>query len=109
MRAVGLVANPASGKDIRRLTGKASVFDNREKLAIVRRAVVGAIAAGAQHFIYMNDSHGIVRQALAEIDVPRGIKFEALPGPESSSAMDTCCCGRANGSTRLCGCIGFRG
>ena len=89
MRAVGLVANPASGKDIRRLTGKASVFDNREKLAIVRRAVVGAIAAGAQHFIYMNDSHGIVRQALAEIDVPRGIKFEALPGPESSSAMDT--------------------
>ena len=47
MRAVGLVANPASGKDIRRLTGKASVFDNREKLAIVRRAVVGAIAAGA--------------------------------------------------------------
>ena len=30
----GLVVNPASGKDVRRLTGKASVFDNREKLAI---------------------------------------------------------------------------
>ena len=50
MRAVGLVANPASGKDIRRLAGKASVFDNREKLAIVRRAVIGAIAAGARRF-----------------------------------------------------------
>jgi predicted polyphosphate/ATP-dependent NAD kinase len=89
VQAVGLVANPASGKDIRRLTGKASVFDNREKLAIVRRAVSGALAAGARHFMYMSDSHGIVRQAIAELDVPRGVRFEALPGPESSSAMDT--------------------
>ena len=34
---VGIVCNPASGKDIRRLTARASVFDNQEKLAIVRR------------------------------------------------------------------------
>ena len=53
MHAIGLVANPASGKDIRRLAGKASVFDNREKLAIVKRAVTGAIATGAQRFVYM--------------------------------------------------------
>ena len=78
MRAVGLVANPASGKDIRRLAGKASVFDNREKLAIVRRAVIGAIAAGARRFVYMSDSHGIVKQAIAETTIPRGVRFEAL-------------------------------
>ena len=89
MRAVGLVANPASGKDIRRLAGKASVFDNREKLAIVRRAVIGAIAAGARRFVYMSDSHGIVKQAIAETTIPRGVRFEALPSSGTASAMDT--------------------
>ena len=89
VRAVGLVANPASGKDIRRLAGKASVFDNREKLAIVRRAVLGAIAAGATRFIYMSDSHGIVKQAIAETAIPRGVRFEALPSSGTASAMDT--------------------
>jgi len=89
MRAVGLVANPASGKDIRRLAGKASVFDNREKLAIVRRAVIGAIAAGARRFVYMSDSHGIVKQAIAETSIPRGVRFEALPSSGTASAMDT--------------------
>ena len=89
MRAVGLVANPASGKDIRRLAGKASVFDNREKLAIVRRAVIGAIAAGARRFVYMSDSHGIVKQAIAETTIPRGVRFEALPSSGTDSAMDT--------------------
>ena len=89
MRAVGLVANTASGKDIRRLAGKASVFDNREKLAIVRRAVIGAIAAGARRFVYMSDSHGIVKQAIAETTIPRGVRFEALPSSGTASAMDT--------------------
>jgi len=89
VQAVGLVANPASGKDIRRLAGKASVFDNREKLAIVRRAVIGAIAAGATRFVYMSDSHGIVKQAIAETTIPRGVRFEALPSSGTASAMDT--------------------
>ena len=89
MRAVGLVANPASGKDIRRLAGKASVFDNREKLAIVRRAIIGAMAAGATRFIYMRDSHGIVEQAIAETTIPRGVRFEPLPSSGTASAMDT--------------------
>jgi len=35
--AIGIIANPASGKDIRRLVAHASVFDNREKAHIVRR------------------------------------------------------------------------
>lgn len=89
MHAIGLVANPASGKDIRRLAGKASVFDNREKLAIVKRAVTGAIATGAQRFVYMSDSHGIVSEAIKTIRVPRHVRFEALPSPKTSSAMDT--------------------
>ena len=62
----GLVVNPASGKDIRRLTGKASVFDNREKLAIVKRALAGAVSGGLLHLYYMDDAHGMAHTAIAE-------------------------------------------
>jgi predicted polyphosphate/ATP-dependent NAD kinase len=34
---VGIIANPASGKDIRRLVAYGSVFDNNEKVNIVKK------------------------------------------------------------------------
>ena len=64
---IGIVANPASGKDIRRLVARASVFDNREKCAIIRRALSGAINAGARRFAYVDDSHNIAGGALEEL------------------------------------------
>ena len=39
---VGIIANPASGKDIRRLVAHGSTFDNNEKINIVRRVLLGA-------------------------------------------------------------------
>jgi len=48
--SIGIAVNPASGKDVRRLVARASVFDNQEKCAIVRRAIVGAVGAGANAF-----------------------------------------------------------
>jgi len=65
---VGIVANPASGKDVRRLVARASVFDNREKSAIVRRALIGAVEAGAREFVYLPDSHNIAGSAIEEFD-----------------------------------------
>lgn len=84
---VGIVANPASGKDIRRLVASASVFDNREKLSIVRRAILGAVAAGIDDFVYMPDGHGIVSSAFA--DIGEDVRFEALDSPATHSALDT--------------------
>ena len=63
--SIGLIANPASGKDIRRLVAHASVFDNAEKRNIVRRVILGAAAAGAQDVVYMPDSHNLVASAVA--------------------------------------------
>ena len=37
MKSIGIIANPASGKDIRRLVAYGSVFDNFEKTNIVKR------------------------------------------------------------------------
>lgn len=84
MRPIGIVVNPSSGKDIRRLTAKASVFDNREKEAIVKRAVAGAVAAGATDFQYMDDSHGIAASAFEELEFGNPI-----PCPKSATALDT--------------------
>lgn len=35
--SIGIIANPQSGRDIRRLVAHASVFDNEEKVNIVER------------------------------------------------------------------------
>ena len=84
---IGVVVNPASGKDIRRLVASASVFDNREKLSIVRRAILGAMAAGVERFVYMPDVHAIVGSAVA--DLRDDADFEPLPSPSTDSALDT--------------------
>ena len=86
MQPIGVVANPLSGKDIRRLSGKASVFDNREKEAIVRRAIAGAVAAGAKHFAYMNDSHGIAASGFSDVE---GVNAVAVECPRSATMFDT--------------------
>lgn len=61
---LGLIANPASGKDIRRLVAHASVFGNNEKSNIIRRAIAGAVAVGVREFLYMPDDHLLVDRAL---------------------------------------------
>ncbi len=60
----GIIANPASGKDIRRLVAHGSVFDNQEKVNIVRRVLLGLEAAGVKRVLYMPDYFGIVPKAL---------------------------------------------
>ena len=84
---VGIIANPASGKDIRRLVAHASVFDNQEKRNIVRRAVLGAVAAGAGDFLYMPDRHRIVEMAIDGLDADAS--FTAVETPDTSSVLDT--------------------
>jgi hypothetical protein len=65
----GVIANPASGKDIRRLVAHASVFGNDEKVNIVRRVLLGLDAAGVERVLYMPDPHRLVPRALDEIDL----------------------------------------
>lgn len=84
---VGIACNPASGKDIRRLTARASVFDNQEKRAIVRRAVVGAMAAGAREFRYLPDTHDIAKSAFAEL--AGDVVAKPVDAPRTASTLDT--------------------
>ncbi|MFQ5382748.1 MAG: NAD(+)/NADH kinase, partial [Dehalococcoidia bacterium] len=88
-------ANPASGKDIRRLISGASVFDNQEKRNIVRRAVLGAIAAGERCFRHVPDAHGIAASALA--DAAPGADVAPVPLELTDSALDT-----SRGAAKMC-------
>lgn len=64
MSTVGVIANPASGKDIRRLVTHASVYDNLEKAHILRRVFLALDAVGVQEVVYMPDYDGLVAKAL---------------------------------------------
>ena len=67
MKPVGIIANPASGKDIRRLVAHASVFDNHEKAHILQRVLLALDAVGVERVLYMPDYYGLVRRALCDL------------------------------------------
>ncbi len=64
MATVGIIANPSSGKDIRRIIAQGWVVSNQEKIAIVRRLLRGLEAAGTEHVLFMPESLGIGSGAL---------------------------------------------
>lgn len=83
---VGFIANPASGKDIRRLTARASVFDNQEKAAIVRRCVAGIEGVCPTAAItYYPDSHQIAKAALASTR----LRYQPLDMACSGTSQDS--------------------
>lgn len=63
-RAIGVIANPASGKDIRRLVAYGAISDNLEKVNMIRRVIMGARSMGVTDLYYMPDYFGIVPTAL---------------------------------------------
>jgi predicted polyphosphate/ATP-dependent NAD kinase len=98
MGTIGILANPASGKDIRRLVAPASVFDNQEKQAIIKRALAGIVSSyrGREprelKIAYLNDGHGIVRTALEEVLScrDRARMTSVVAETNYASAQDTC-------------------
>jgi hypothetical protein len=93
VRSVGIVANPAAGKDIRRLVAHASTFDNLEKVNIVRRVLLGLAAVGVDEVLFMPDVFGIVPRALHHLaGVPATTPLELDVAADDS---DSTCAARA--------------
>ena len=59
MHTVGIVANPASGRDIRRLVAGASVFGNADKAGMVFRLLAGLGATGVERALMMPARDGL--------------------------------------------------
>ena len=69
MTSVGIIANPYSGKDIRRLVAHGEVSDNHSKVNIIRRMLIGIESVGADRVLYMPDPYNLVRSARDGIDL----------------------------------------
>ncbi len=87
MNSVGVIANPASGKDIRRLVAHGTVFNNNEKVNIVRRLLLGLEATGVKRAWIMPDSFCIGKKALDGLDL--GFDASILPMPVTFSCEDS--------------------
>jgi predicted polyphosphate/ATP-dependent NAD kinase len=78
---VGVIANPASGRDVRRLVAGASVFDNAEKGAMTYRLMVGLGAAGVERVLMMPAGSGLseaVRRMLRSRMGTAGVELPEL-------------------------------
>lgn len=93
--SVGIIANPASGRDIRRLISAASGFTIAEKTNIVRRLCLGMQVTGVNRVYLMPDRSGISGSVLRGRE--QGIKaldehwpeIEILEMPVEERAIDT--------------------
>jgi len=69
MKPITIIANPNSGKDIRRLVAHGTVISNMEKVNIVRRVLVGLEAMGVEHVFFMPEHYGICKKAMEHLDL----------------------------------------
>ena len=89
MGKVGIVANPASGRDIRRLVAQAWVVSNQEKSALTARLLRGLEAAGVEQVLFMPEPAGICHKACQKMGSTRlrvcPLEIPVTGGPEDST------------------------
>ena len=85
---VGVIANPAAGKDIRRLVAHASPTSDAAKIGVVRRAIAGAIDAGATRILVAPDRHNLSTRAVADFDTSSA-RIEIVDEPTIGHPSDT--------------------
>ncbi|WP_431873905.1 ATP-NAD kinase family protein [Amycolatopsis sacchari] len=88
---VGIVVNPASGRDIRRLVAKASVFPTAEKANMVQRLLTALASAGVTRALLSTDLGGISAAVLRALRTGRNAwpAVEFCEDPLTDSAQDT--------------------
>jgi predicted polyphosphate/ATP-dependent NAD kinase len=93
--AIGIVANPMSGRDIRRLVSRASVFPNAEKTNMALRLISAAGALGVATVHMSTDAMGVAAGVLRAAGKRReregrwpAVEFTELAAP-AGTAEDT--------------------
>jgi predicted polyphosphate/ATP-dependent NAD kinase len=91
---VGILANPAAGRDIRRLVAQASVFPIAEKRNMITRVFSALGAVGVAEVLMMPDVSGIADRVRRSLEVPplagqiwprvRFLDMEIDDGPEDT-------------------------
>jgi predicted polyphosphate/ATP-dependent NAD kinase len=91
MASIGIIANPASGKDIRRLVSYATVIDNNEKVNIVKRIVMAAQGYGADDIYIMPDSFMMGGKVIEELSAEGALRSNCavIDMPFTASSADS--------------------
>jgi len=74
-RPVGILVNPSSGRDVRRIAARASVSTLEAKRDQVARAVVGAAASGARKVLVVRDLMRIAESAVENLRIHADIEI----------------------------------
>lgn len=61
---VGIIANPASGRDVRRLTANAGLFSSTDKVSVIQRLLAAFGATGVEKVLMPTDMTGIAAAVL---------------------------------------------
>ncbi|NQW21005.1 MAG: NAD(+)/NADH kinase [Chloroflexi bacterium] len=86
MSTVGIIANPAAGKDIRRLVAHGRVVSNQEKANILRRVFAGIVSTGADRILVMPDHSGLARPGAHDVDGQIKIDYVEMPVADHQGA-----------------------
>ncbi len=84
---VGLIVNPVAGRDIRRLTGGASVSSNYAKRRTAHCVLEGLRIADDSEVLIMPDNVGLADRIVA--DAPEDLTIDVLDMPVMDSGRDT--------------------
>lgn len=105
MSKVGIIANPASGKDIRRLVAHASVMENVEKANQVKRIILGIDSTGVDEILIMPDYYSFGLRAIAAVKSENiGARVSILDMPVTYTHEDSTLAAKMMEEVRV-GCI----
>ena len=79
MASVGIIANPAASKDIRRLVAQGRVVPDWEKVNIVKRVLLGLEAVGIDKVWAMADSSHLVQRARDDPSLSLDLELLDMP------------------------------
>lgn len=90
MGSIGIIVNPMSGRDCRRLTARADTVSHENKRNQISRIVVGAVAAGCTRIMVPWEPRRLAIGAVEHMHI--GAEIEEIRTPITHSAEDTRAC-----------------
>jgi hypothetical protein len=76
---VGIIANPAAGKDIRRLVAAGRVVSNQEKANTLRRVFAGLVSTGVERVLVMPDLSRLAAPAMEDVEEQIDASYLEMP------------------------------
>jgi predicted polyphosphate/ATP-dependent NAD kinase len=89
MCSAGLIINPDSGKDIRRIASFATYVGNFTKVELGKRVVMGLNAAGVKKVYVMHDSRGLGEDVVSSLEGKIDSSLELIETRHSADLRET--------------------